>query len=53
MGLSMKVPVSNQLLAVTEDASVGSTNHKLGDFTGKNTSANDMITMPMATCFMQ
>ena len=33
--------LSNQLLAATEDASIGSTNHNLGDFTDGNTTADD------------
>lgn len=32
---------SNQLLSVTEDASIGSTDNHLGDFTDKNRSGND------------
>lgn len=35
--------VSNKLLAVSEDASIGSTDNKLGDFTDKNTGLNDYL----------
>jgi RHS repeat-associated protein len=33
--------LSNQLLAVTESTAIGTTNHKLGDFTDKNRSLDD------------
>ena len=33
--------VSNKLLAVSEDPSIGTTDNKLGDFTDKNTGLND------------
>lgn len=37
----MQSGLSNKLLAVTEDASIGTLDHKLGDFTDKNTSTED------------
>lgn len=39
----MNSGVSNRLLAVTENGSIGSTDNKLGDFTDKNTSNDDYL----------